>query len=96
MIDHRKAEFNRDSNCQVLSYSSISSIMNETYAGKDIYFIGDSLGTQQYLAANCDFEKENSSWKINFIGEGRHHTYLLLLFVHAYCNMLLRLIDCPS
>ena len=68
----RAAEFNRDSGCVVLSYNSISDIFSKSPIGqKDIYFVGDSLGTQQYLAAMCDFEKINSSLKIKFIGEGK-------------------------
>ena len=57
--------------CRVLSYKSLIPILHEKFGHypnkKDIYFIGDSLGTQQYLAASCDFEIEMSKLDIKFI-----------------------------
>jgi hypothetical protein len=66
---YRAAEFNRDDGCTVLSFESLSAIFREHLGGKELVYIGDSLGTQQYLAALCDMEKVNSTLQINFIGE---------------------------
>lgn len=66
---YRAAEFNRDNGCRALSYESISSILGKHLREKEVFYIGDSLGTQQYLAALCDMEKVNSTLKINFLGE---------------------------
>ena len=56
---------------RVLSYKSLIPVLQEEFGHypnkKDVYFVGDSLGTQQYLAASCDFEIEKSKLDIKFI-----------------------------
>ena len=90
---HTSHSYHVDTGCRVLSYKAFIPVLEKEFGHhpnkKDLYFIGDSLGTQQYLAANCDFEIEKSNIDIKFIVRydfvflPRAHLYLFV--IRLYC-----------